>query len=392
MARKSTRNAQGAGTIRKKTVTRGGKMYTYWEARYTEGVDPGSGKQVQRSITGKTQKEVSQKLKAITTAIDTGTYTPPNRLTAGEWLDIWSRDYLAGAKASTIEVYKYNIRLHIKPAMGAVKLSELHPHTVQSWINGLELAPTTTKVVCGILKEALEKAVKLGYIPRNPVKCCELPRQEQREIHPLDDQQLAALLKEAKGRSIEHVVTVALFTGMRLSEVLGLTWDAIDFAGGTITVDKQLAPDIQRKEGTLFTTTKSHKSRIVAAAPSVLSALMLQKQKQAEMQLKAGPLWSNPGGLVFTNETGGPMSQRNVQSRFKTLTKAAGLEGVRFHDTRHTFAVNSLRAGDDPKSVQGNLGHATAAFTLDRYGHVTERMRQDSAARMEGFIKDVLNL
>lgn len=242
------------------------------------------------------------------------------------------------------------------------------------------------------MKEALEKAVKLGYIPRNPVKCCELPRQEQREIRPLDDQELAALLKEAKGRSIEHVVTVALFTGMRLSEVLGLTWDAIDFTGGTITVDKQLAPDTQRKVGTLFTTTKSHKSRIVAAAPSVLSALMLQKQKQAKMQLKAGPLWNNPGGLVFTNETGGPMSQRNVQSRFKTLTKAAGLEGVRFHDTRHTFAVNSLRAGDDPKSVQGNLGHATAAFTLDRYGHVTERMRQDSAARMEGFIKDVLNL
>ena len=337
MARKSTRNAQGAGTIRKKTVTRGGRTYTYWEARYTEGVDPGTGKQVQRSITGKTQKEVSQKLKAITTSIDAGTYTPPNRLTVGEWLDIWSRDYLAGAKASTIEVYKYNIRLHIKPAMGAVKLSELHPHTVQSWINGLELAPTTTKVVYGILKEALEKAVKLGYIPRNPVKCCELPRQEQREIRPLDDQELAALLKEAKGRSIEHVVTVAIFTGMRLSEVLGLTWDAIDFTGGTITVDKQLAPDTQRKEGTLFTTPKSHKSRIVAAAPSVLSALMLQKQKQAEMQLKAGPLWSNPGNLVFTNETGSPMSQRNVQSRFKTLTKAAGLEGVRFHDTRHPY-------------------------------------------------------
>lgn len=84
MARKSTRNAQGSGTIRKKTVTRGGKTYTYWEARYTEGVDPGSGKQVQRSITGKTQKEVSQKLKAITTSIDAGTYTPPNRLTVGE--------------------------------------------------------------------------------------------------------------------------------------------------------------------------------------------------------------------------------------------------------------------------------------------------------------------
>ena len=86
------------------------------------------------------------------------------------------------------------------------------------------------------------------------------------------------------------------------------------------------------------------------------------------------------------------MSQRNIQARFKSLTKAAGLDGVRFHDTRHTYAVNALRAGDDVKTVQGNLGHATAAFTLDRYGHVTERMRRDSATRMESFIKNALNL
>lgn len=392
MARKSTRNAQGSGTIRKKTVTRKGQEYTYWEARVTVGRDPGTGRQIQRSFTGKTQKEVREKMQAVTVAINEGTYQEPSKMTVGQWLDIWVKDYLTGVKVSTVENYKYNIRLHIKPALGAVRLADLHAHTVQNFINGLGLAPTTTVLVCGILSGALEKAVELDYIPKNPVKRCELPRREQKEIHPLDDQQLTALLSTAKGRNIEHVVTVALFTGLRLSEVLGLTWAAIDFAGGTITVDKQLAPDTQRKAGIMFTTTKSHKSRIVAAAPSVLSALMLQKQKQAEMQLKAGPMWSNPDGLVFTNETGGPMSQRNVQSRFKSLTKAAGLEGVRFHDTRHTFAVNSLRAGDDLKSVQGNLGHATAAFTLDRYGHITERMRQDSAQRMEGFIKGVLNL
>lgn len=392
MARKSTRNAQGSGTIRKKTVARKGQEYTYWEGRITTGRDSGTGRQIQRSFTGKTQKEVREKMQAVAVAINEGTYTAPQKMTVGQWLDIWERDYLGGVKPSTADIYRGDIRNHIKPALGAVRLSELHPHMVQNWINGLKLAPTTTKAVCGVLSEALEKAVNLDYIPRNPVKRCELPRQEQREICPLDDQQLGKLLEAAKGRNIEHIVTVAVFTGLRLSEVLGLTWDAIDFTGGAITVDKQLAPDKQRKAGTMFTTTKSHKTRIVAAAPSVLSALMLQKQKQAEMQLKAGPLWSNPDGLVFTQETGSPMSQRNVQARFKSLTKAAGLEGVRFHDTRHTFAVNSLRAGDNVKSVQGNLGHATAAFTLDRYGHVTERMRQDSAAHMEGFIKDVLNL
>lgn len=384
--------AKGSGTIRKKTVVRNGGTYTYWEARVTTGRDPGTGKQIQRSFTGKTQKEVREKMQTAAVAVNQGTYREPCKLTVGEWLDIWVRDYLGASKQSTVENYRYNIRLHIKPAMGAVRLADVHPHMVQSWINGLGLAPNTTVLVCGILSGALEKAAALDYIPKNPVRSCELPHRDQKEIHPLNDQQLAALLEAAKGRSIEYVVTVAVFTGLRLSEILGLTWDAVDFLCGTLTVDKQLAPDAQRKAGELFTSTKSRKTRIVSAAPSVLSALRLQKQTQVKMRLKAGPAWNNPEGLIFTNEAGGPMSQRNVQSRFKALAKAAGLENVRFHDTRHTYAVNALRAGDDVKTVQGNLGHATAAFTLDRYCHVTERMRQDSATRMEGFIKDVLGL
>lgn len=95
------RAAQGSGTIRKKTVTLSGKEYTYWEVRYTKGVDPGTGKQVQRSITGKTQKEVAQKLKAATAALDSGTYTAPSKMTVGEWLEICERDYLGGVKPRT---------------------------------------------------------------------------------------------------------------------------------------------------------------------------------------------------------------------------------------------------------------------------------------------------
>lgn len=97
---KNIRNAAGAGTIRKKTVLRNGKEYTYWEARYTEGFDPGTGKQIQRSVSGKTQKEVAQKLKAATAAIDAGTYTAPSKMTVGEWLDIWSADYLDSVYSS----------------------------------------------------------------------------------------------------------------------------------------------------------------------------------------------------------------------------------------------------------------------------------------------------
>ncbi|MCX4373973.1 MAG: site-specific integrase [Dysosmobacter sp.] len=388
MAKKS---AKGAGTIRKKTVTRGGKEYTYWEARVTTGRDPGTGRQIQRSFTGKTQKEVREKMQAAAVEINQGTYTAPSKLTVGQWLDIWQRDYLGSLKPCTVRTYKTAISNHILPAMGAVKLADLHPHMVQSFINGLKLAPSSARLVYQVLHRALEKAVDLDCIPRNPSDRCELPRMEREEIHPLDDQQVAALLEAAKGTSLEYVVTVALFTGMRQSELLGLTWDAVDLTTGAISVSKQLSR-LEHRDGGLFVSPKSGKGRTITAAPVVLRALQAQKRRQAEMQLKAGPIWDNPHGLVFTNEAGAPLEQRAVDYQFKRIVAAAGLEGVRFHDTRHTYAVNAIRAGDDIKTVQGNLGHATAAFTLDRYAHFTETMQKDSADRMEGFVKAVLNL
>lgn len=388
MAKKS---AKGGGTIRKKTVTRSGKEYTYWEARLTVGKDPGTGKQLQRSFTGKTQKEVREKMQAAAVEVNQGTYTAPQRMTVGQWLDIWQRDYLGGVKPATVTVYTGNIKNHIKPTLGAVQLDQLHPHAVQGFVNGLELSPASVRLAYKVLHMALEKAVELNYIPRNPATRCHLPRLEQKEIHPLDDQQVGALLAAAKGHDLEHLVNVALFTGLRQSELLGLTWDAVDLQRGTINVNKQLARSVHRAQG-LFISPKSGKGRIITAAPTAIRALKAQKRRQAEMQLRAGPMWDNAHGLVFTSELGSPLDQRSIESKFDSIASAAGLKGVRFHDTRHTYAVNAIRAGDDIKTIQGNLGHATAAFTLDRYGHFTERMRQDSAARMEHFIKDVLNL
>ena len=122
-----------------------------------------------------------------------------------------------------------------------------------------------------------------------------------------------------------------------------------------------------------------------------MKLLRTQKARQAEQQLKTGGLWEN-SGMVFTNETGGYLSYRTVYDCFKRIVAHIGTPTTRFHDLRHTFAVASLRAGDDIKTVQDNLGHHTAAFTLDVYGHVTEQMKRDSAQRMEGYIKEVLNL
>lgn len=383
------RAAQGAGTIRKRTVTRNGKKYTYWEARVTTGRDPGTGKQLQQSFTGKTQKEVREKLQAAAAAVAQGTYHKPEKMTVGQWLDTWAADYLAGAKPNTTRVYSSNIRLHIKPALGAVRLSDLRPHTVQRFVNGLQLAPASVRLAYKVLHMALEKAVDLGYILQNPAARCELPRVDQAEISPLTDAQTVALLQAADASGIGPLIRTALFTGCRLSELLGLTWDCV--VDGQIIINKQLAVPEQREAG-LFLSPKNGKSRTLTPPPSALAALETQRRIQLEQRLRNGIVWDNPAGLVFTTPTGGPLSQMQVRTAFRWVLQAAGLFGVRFHDLRHTYAVNAIRAGDDIKTIQGNLGHSSAAFTLDRYGHFTERMKQDSADRMETFIQHVLNL
>lgn len=396
MARKA---ASGTGNIRKKTVTRNGKDYTYWEARYTEGIDPGTGRQVQRSISGKTQKEVAQKLKAATASLDVGTYTAPSKMTVGEWLDIWAGDYLGNAKPFTVVSYKGQIKNHIKPALGAVRLETLNAHTIQGFYNQLSeakgdkpgLSPKTVKNIHGVLHKALQQAVMVGYIRFNPSDACTLPRAERRELKPLDEEQSRAFLKAIRGHRFEALFTMTLFTGLREGEALGLLWACVDFERGTILVDKQLQREKKKKGRYISAPLKNDKTRLITPAPWVMQALRSHRAKQIEQRFKVGELWED-SGLVFTNELGHHLAIHTVYKDFKAAVAAIGCPETRFHDLRHSYAVASIRSGDDIKTVQGNLGHATAAFTLDVYGHVTDQMKQQSAARMESYIKDVLNL
>lgn len=388
MARKT---AAGNGTIRKKTIMRKGKQYTYWEARYTEGIDPGTGKQIQRSITGKTQKEVSQKLKAKTTSIDDGTYTAPNKMTVGQWLDIWTAEYLGAVKPRTVDHYKGVVRSRIKPGLGAIKLDALTPHTIQSYYNGLSkegLAPKTVKNTHGILHKALQQAVSNGYLKTNPADSCILPRPVRRELKPLDEDLISAFLKAIQGHKFEDLFTITLFTGMREGEALGLLWDCVDLTKGTITIDKQLQLIRGSKGQYQMVPTKNSKSRTISLAPSVVKILRNIKTKKLENRLRYGECWEN-SDFVFTDEFGKHLSASSVYKAFKRVVEEIGSPETRFHDLRHSYAVAAIKSGDDIKTVQENLGHATAAFTLDVYGHVTEKMKQESAARMEQFIKAV---
>ena len=387
MPRKAKKNAQGAGTIRKRS---GGR----WEARYTVGFDPATGKQKQKSIYGKTQKEVRERLAEITSELDGGTYMEPTKNTVSEWLEVWLETYVRfSVKPYTLDAYQRVCRNYLSPALGMLRLSALTAPQIQRFYNSLlmekNLSPKTVRNIHGIFHRAMEQAVKLGMIRSNPTELCDLPKARRKDIHPMEQDKIGAFLTAIKGNKYELLYLVTLFTGMRQGEVLGLTWDCVDFTHNTLYVNKQLQKT--KKVGGSYTLapTKNSRARMVTAAPSVMALLKKQRSSQAQAQLLAGSEWENRWGLVFTNELGGHLTHFTVYKHFKEAVRAIGLDEERFHDLRHSYAVAAIESGDDIKTVQSNLGHATASFTLDVYGHVSQKMRQQSAERMEQFIRKV---
>lgn len=173
---------------------------------------------------------------------------------------------------------------------------------------------------------------------------------------------------------------------------LGEKHTSVDFSAGTIIVKQQLQRE--KKAGGLYqiVTTKNGKSRCVTPARYVIEILYKRKQAQITDRLRAGAAWNNPDNLVFTNELGGHLVSWTVERKYKDIVTSIGRPDARFHDLRHSYAVASLSAGDDIKTLQDNLGHATASFTLDVYGHVTDQMKQASAARQQDYIKSVLGI
>ena len=230
-----------------------------------------------------------------------------------------------------------------------------------------------------------------GYIRFNPADACILPRTEKKEIKPLDEAESAAFIRAIQGHRFEEIFMVTLFTGMREGEALGLTWDCIDFEKGIITVNKQMQLHQEKGLDGAYTLvpTKNSKARTIAAAPFVMEYLRRRKIRQLENRLQAGSMWTQ-SDLVFTDELGQHLTKPTVYRAFKKVAASIGRPDARFHDLRHSYAVAAIRSGDDIKTVQGNLGHATAAFTLDVYGHVTDQMKQESAARIQNYYDNLL--
>lgn len=381
----ATKKANGSGYIRKRP---GGR----WEGVYCNGYNPKTGKLIRKSVYGKTQKEVRQALSKIASEIDDGTHTEPSKMKVSQWLDEWLSNYAMNIKPATRSAYEEHIRVHIKPALGDISLKQLSTRDIQQLYTGLlkerELSPKTVRNIHGVLHRTLEQAKLLGYIRVNPADAAVTPRVEKKQVEALDADDVGKFLTAIKGSKYEYPLFVAVFTGLRQGELLGLTWDCVDFEHGLLLINKQhnrVKGDTEFR----FASLKNDKARVLTVADEVIDVLKLQKEKQDTWAAALGDDWNNSDNLVFTTEFGRYINNKILYQNFKRIAKKLGKPDLRFHDLRHTYAVNSLRAGDDIKTVQENLGHATASFTLSTYAHATPGMKKESARRMTEFIRSV---
>ena len=381
----ATKKANGSGTIRKRADGR-------WEGKYTLGYDPKTGKLIRKSVYGKTQKEVRLALSKIVSEMDSGTYAEPSKMKVSQWLDEWLASYTMNIKPATRSAYEEHIRVHIKPSLGDIPPKQLSTRDIQQLYTNLlkerELSPKTVRNIHGVLHRTLEQAKLLGYIRVNPADAAVTPRVEKKQVETLDAEDIGKFLAAIRGTKYEYPLFVAVFTGLRQGELLGLTWDCVDFEHGMLLINKQhnrVKGDTEFR----FASLKNDKARVLTVADEVIDVLKLQKQRQESWAAALGNGWENPDNLVFTTEFGRYINNKILYQNFKRIAKNLGKPDLRFHDLRHTYAVNSLRAGDDIKTVQENLGHATASFTLSTYAHATPGMKRESAKRMTAFIRSV---
>jgi len=378
------RNAKGNGSIRRRSDGR-------WEGRYTVTRD-GNGKQVSRSVYGKTKEEVRKKLASVTVELDEGSYLEPTKYTLESWCNEWLEVYVKpSVKRSTYDKYENDMRVCILPKLGRIKLADLDAARIQHVYNDLlkNHAVKGVKNIHGELHRCLQQAVLMGYIRNNPTDRCVLPKCRRKKVEILETEDVIKFLEAIKSDRFETIYFVTLFTGLRESEVLGLTWDCIDFEEGEVLVNKQLAKTKHIGGDYTFTPTKNGKERYVPVAPTVLRALAEHRKVQEGWKEAAGSAWCDELNLVFTNEIGEHLVQDTVYSHFKKIVAQIGKPNLRFHSLRHSYAVSCLEYGDDVKTVQENLGHSSAAFTLDVYGHVNRNMKRRSAQHMEEFINKV---
>ncbi len=360
-----------------------GSIYLRRDGRWAAATSTGDGRR--KYVYGRTQAEVTGKLRKAQQALAQGLQLADERITVGgfleRWLDESARPVL---RPKTYELYEAIVGGHLTPALGRTRLAKLTPDAVQSYMNQkIEsgLSPYTVRNHHAVLRRALGQAERWGLLPRNVARLVSPPRAPREEVRPFTPEQARAFLDAVRGDRFEALYHVALALGLRQGEALGLTWDDVDLDASTLTVRHSL----QRHDGEYrLIEPKTLRSRRTVGLPSqIAETLRRHRTQQREDRLRAGPGWKGERwGLLFCREDGEPLSSAVVTHRFQATLRTAGLPRQRFHDLRHAAASFMLAQSVPLRVVMEVLGHSEIGTTANIYGHIMPEMSRDATDRV----------
>lgn len=344
-----------------------------------------------------TKREAQQAMNEVLHQLGTGNYVEPVRLTLSAFLrDQWLPAIKASVRPSTFDSYRMTVEKHIAPAFGGTKIQQITPAKLNAFYADLlskgradgkgGLSPKSVRNCHVILRKALGDAVKWSLIPRNPAAFAEPPKLRDsgdREMKTWTPQEVGAFLELAQADRLYAAWHLAASTGMRRGEILGLGWSDVDLDAGQVSVRQTL---ITVNYELQFSTPKTAKGRrSIALDKGTVAALRAWKKQQLEERFAIGSAYQD-NGLVFSRVDGSPTHPDLFSQTFDRMVAKSDLPRIRLHDLRHSHATTALKAGVHPKVVSERLGHATVAFTLDRYSHAVPGMQEDAAEKIAALI------
>ncbi len=342
-----------------------------WSAMLT--ITSEDGRKRRRSFYGKTRAEVAKKLRDAQSKLDSNLPLPSDRETLGAFLTSWLESSGGTSlRPRTRSAYKQMIDQHLLPALGKTVLSRLTPGQVQAYINAKlasGLSPRTVQYQHAVLRRALNQAVRWGKATRNVAQLVSPPKVERHEIRPLTPEQARAFLGAIAEDRHATLYAIALGLGLRQGELLGLTWDDINFERETLTVRHTLQRYGRQYHLDPPKTTRSR--RTIGLPTTLLQLLRAQRAQQVQERLRAEPAWKGDSwNLVFATETGEPRSGFSLNHKLQQVLADNGLPRQRFHDLRHAAATFMIAQGTDLRIVMEVLGHSQIATTANTYAHV----------------------
>lgn len=304
--------------------------------------------------------------------------------TVAQYLETWLAEVVTpSVRPSTLARYRQIVTLHLIPAIGRHRLGKLSPQHLSACYRQLSatLSASTVRNAHGVIHSALDTALQWELVARNVADLVDPPLVKRDEMRFLTADEARRLLDTARGDPLEALYVLALTTGMRQGELLGLKWADLDLKAGLLNVRRSLSR--VKGQGFVEQAPKTAKgSRTIALTPIGIDALKHHHTQQLQARLFAGPAWV-ASDLVFCTSHGTPIEAQNLRVRsFAPLLKAAGLPSIRFHDLRHSAASLLLALGVHPKIAAEILGHANVSITLNTYSHVAPTLQADAMRRL----------